>query len=267
MLVAMLMGGKSQRFFNQGYQIEKAFLPMGSKKRNEETIMVLSSLEDLPIKKEDSILWVIRREHKRYPQIKLLKEYPSSSFFELQELTNGQATSAFLALESSHNLKQDVLIAGCDCGMLVNETKFVELKTKADVIVFTYKNQPSILESAKDHSYIVTDDNEIITQVYLKEVASDNPLNDYVISSTFWFKSIEVYNTLYDQLVESQMLINREYYIDSMVGKAIESHYKVMNYPLNYCFDYGTPLKYENYIKSQKYFNEFFLAYHKKGLM
>lgn len=260
MKVFMLMGGKSSRFINNGYSIEKNFLPMPLKREGTESLMVLSTLKDLPIADNDSVNWTIKRSiYEEYPEyVEQLKKY-SEQFFILDKVTNGQATSALLAIEnSSLDKNEDILVAGCDMGMVLDKKKFNSLKQNADMIVFTYRHQNSILEKPQQHSYITEKKEGLVQDVFIKQAPSSSLINDFAIVSTFWFKNKDVFYHLYESMVENQDKCNDEYYIDTMVKYASVNNLKAYNFCVDFCFDYGTPTGYEDFIKSYKYFKGFY---------
>ena len=60
-----------------------------------------------------------------------------------------------------------------------------------------------------------TDDKDNATGVSVKVPISDNPYNDHAIVGTFWFKKVAYFNKALENLLDKDIRVNGEYYVDS----------------------------------------------------
>ena len=80
---------------------------------------------------------------------------------------------------------------------------------------------------------------------------SDDPFNDYAICGSFSFKSGKTFLKIADELVRRDIRVKGEFYIDSMIGLAVEMGYRVVSFPVQY-IGWGVPADYEEYLWWEK---------------
>ena len=109
------------------------------------------------------------------------------------------------------NNDEELLIAGCGNGMEFDAAKFNQYRTEADVLVFTYRNNESVLENPNAYGWMRVDDNNNITEISIKKAISENPMNDHAVVATFWFKHGSIFVEATRKMIEENDRINNEF--------------------------------------------------------
>lgn len=141
MNIVIPMAGAGQRFVDGGYKTHKPSIPTIDRKTGTELPMVVCATIDLPNVLPDgsNVTYIDRVFHKNDGvEAEILKHYPKAEFITVENLTEGQACTCLLAKDKINN-DEELLIAGCDNGMIMNNDKFNDLCKDCDVIVFTYR--------------------------------------------------------------------------------------------------------------------------------
>ena len=81
-----------------------------------------------------------------------------------------------------------------------------------------------------------------------------NTKNDPIIIGTFTFKNKKVFIKCFERLKFRNILVNDEYYIDSMIQEAIELGYKCKVFDVQHYICWGTP----DELRTYNYWNSCF---------
>ena len=146
MKILIPMAGEGKRFSDAGYKLSKPIIPTIDRRTGKEYPMVVCATLDLPGLETDgnNLIYVDRDFHKKDGIEEKIKEFfPKANFITVDKLTEGQACTCLLAKEKINN-NEELLIAGCDNGMIINQNKFEKMKKECDALVFTYRNNEAV---------------------------------------------------------------------------------------------------------------------------
>ncbi|WP_394903262.1 glycosyltransferase family protein [Clostridium butyricum] len=259
MNIIIPMAGAGQRFINEGYKIHKPAIPTIDRRSGEELPMVVCATMDLPkvASEGKNVTYIDRTFHKEDGvESEIKKYYKKASFITIDNLTEGQACTCMLAKDKINN-NESLLIAGCDNGMIIDEEKFEELSNECDVIVFTYRNNESVLAKPDAYGWVRVDDNNRITGLSIKKAISKNPMEDHAIVATFWFKKGSIFVEATEKMIKENDRINNEFYVDQTIKHILELGYDARVFEIDRYIGWGTPKDYENYMNTIKYWKEF----------
>ena len=93
-----------------------------------------------------------------------------------------------------------------------------------------------------------------VSSVDVKNFRGENPVEEYAITGTMFFRSKEVFNESLKSLYDNDVRTNGEFYVDSMINEAIKLGYKVKNFEIDNYICWGTP----NDLKTYNYWQQFF---------
>lgn len=260
MNILIPMAGEGQRFKDEGYKYSKPVIPTYSKSTGELLPMVVCATQDLPYVKElgSNVIYVDRDFHKDNGDEEIIKNYyPNSSFLTIDHLTEGQACTCMLAKDYIDN-DEELLIAGCDNGMEYSLSKFDEYRKKADVLVFTYRNNEAVLEKPAAYGWMIADEDDRITDISIKKAISDIPMKDHCVVATFWFKQGSIFVQATNRMIEQNDRINNEFYVDQAIKHVIELGYTARVFEIDRYIGWGTPKDYEIYQKTFEYWRGFY---------
>lgn len=248
------MAGEGSRFKAEGYKIHKPVIPTINWRTGEEIPMVVAAAKDLPlITPTSKIIFVDREFHKNegvQDTIKIF--YKNAQFVTLSKLTEGQTCSC---LEAKHllNLDEELMIGGCDNGMIFRPETFLQAKSEVDVLVFTYRKNEAVLKNPNAYGWVEVDNQQNASNVSVKKAISSSPLKDHAIVSSFWYKKASYFIDSSYMMIQANDRVNNEFYIDQSINYCLKMRLKVKVFEIDRYLCWGTPKDYENYQNTINY--------------
>lgn len=244
------LAGRGSRFADVGYADPKPLISVSGKP------MIIQAADYLPKSKRQ--IFICLEDHlKEYPLEKTLTEaYPATKIVSLDHVTEGQAITCSVGLEGV-DPEASLLIAATDNGMLFNTDEYNKLISdeSVDAVVWTFRNHESSRSNPEMYGWVKTDGDNA-TGVSVKVPISDDPYNDHAIVGTFYFKKVKYFNEALEQLIEKDVRVNGEFYVDSLVGELLELDLNVKVFEISSYICWGTPNDYETYVYWQSYFHK-----------
>lgn len=259
MNILIPMAGAGQRFVTAGYTKHKPAIPTINRRTGKTSPMVVCAALDLPGLDETgkNLILIDRTFHKRDGLEAQIKEYlPKTTFVTVDDLTQGQASTCLVAKYMVNN-DSPLLIAGCDNGMLFEKELFEEMTELCDVIVFTYRNNESVLENPNAYGWVVADAENNITDISIKKALSSEPTNDHAIVATFWFKHGNIFVEAAEKMICENDRVNGEFYVDEVIRHVLELGYNAKAFEIQRYIGWGTPKDYEDYMNTWQYWTSF----------
>lgn len=259
MNIIMPMAGAGQRFIDAGYTIHKPAILITDRRTGKDYPMVVCATMDLPgVRLDGSNVTYIDRLFHKSDGIEdiILEYYPKANFITVDNLTEGQASTCLLAKKIINN-NDELLIAGCDNGMVVNERKFFMEKENSDVLVFTYRHNESVLLNPNAYGWVNVDTENNIIDLSIKKAISNTPMEDHAIVATFWFRHGSDFVKAAEKMIAENDRINGEFYVDEVIKHSISLGQKCKVFEIERYIGWGTPKDYENYMRTIKYWQDF----------
>lgn len=141
--------------------------------------------------------------------------------------------------------------------MIYNHAEFQELinDESVDGIIFTFRHHSSSSKNPEMYGWVKSDNNNAVS-VSIKTPISDNPYEDHAIVGTFWFKKVIYFHLGLKNLLEKNIRVNGEYYVDSLMGELIELGLNIKIFEVNDYICWGTPDDYETFVYWQSFFHK-----------
>jgi NDP-sugar pyrophosphorylase family protein len=233
------MAGRGSRFRMQGYDTPKPLLPVRG------CIMAVSALNDLP--ETDTTTIISLREHN------ISTYFPGKKIVELEETTNGQATTCILGLEGVDDNTQ-LTITACDNGAMYNPDILENMinDSTIDVIVWCFTNNPTGKLYPQMYAWLDVDKEGNIHDVSIKTPFSNRP-NTHAIIGTMFFRTTKLFKDGYDYIVKNDIRTNGEYYVDNILKPLIDKGCRVKAFEVDYYLCWGTPNDYRTYLYWEDY--------------
>ena len=224
--VIIPMAGEGKRFSDVGYTIPKPFIPVNKKP------MVQSVVENLDI--DGKHIFIIQKKHSvgnsLQTFLKALK--PDSVVIEIDELTEGPASTALLASEYIDN---DVPLIIVNCDQMIHDfdvNKLLEFcdKNQADGILGAF------ISSSKKNSYMKLDPQGEVIEVKEKIVISNTATNGL----HFW-KHGKNFVSSASEMIKAGERYNNEFYIAPTYNYLIKDGKKILPFFYNLHWPIGVP--------------------------
>ena len=259
MNIIIPMAGAGKRFTDAGYTTHKPAILTTDRRDGKRYPMVVCATRDLPgvAALGENVTYIDRDFHKESGvENKILEHYPKAPFITVEQLTQGQACTCLLAKEKI-NCGEELLIAGCDNGMVIEEAKFEKLKKEYSVLVFTYRHNEAVLVNPDAYGWVEAEKNKKITGLSIKKAISDTPMEDHAIVATFWFQYGRDFVRAAEKMIDEDDRINGEFYVDEAVRHATELGLNAGVFEIDRYIGWGTPKDYEEYMAAFNYWREF----------
>jgi dTDP-glucose pyrophosphorylase len=253
------MAGAGSRFAEAGYSLSKPLIPVTDRKTGEKVPMVVAAVRDLHrIDSCHNYIFVDRDFHKASGvEQELLQFFPNVNCITIDYLTEGQASTCLLAKELIDN-EVELLIGSCDNGVQYDRDRFELMKGEADALIFTYRNHELVTVNPEAHGWVKTaSDGLTASAISVKKRISNNPLADHAIVASFWFRKGSDFVKCTENMIEQNDRINGEFYADLVMQYAIDAGLRVKVLEVERYFCWGTPVDYEQYEKTIRYWKEF----------
>ena len=255
------MAGKGSRFADVGYLTPKPLIPVSNKP------MVVLACDNLP--PASRYVFVAQKEHLDNSQLKgiLTEQFPNVSVVAIDGITAGQASSCQLGIDGAEpaiDPEASLLIGACDNGIVYDHSKWQALMAdqSIDMAAFSFRNHPSSERNPQMFGWLKVAPTEesaaaefpVISGVSVKKAISDNPRADHAIVGAFFFRKAKYFAQAMKVMLEQDIRVNGEFYVDSMVGVLADSGLKCVVFEVIDYISFGIP----NDLKTFAYWQSFF---------
>ena len=258
LIVLLPMGGHGTRFSDAGYKTNKASILTTDRHTMRKLPMVICAMKDIPgiENKAAKIICVDRLLHEKDGTEGLISNFFPSTLFIHDHVLLDQAFGCFLAREYLDS-DDELFIGTCDSGMEIDFDSFQEAKKNTDVIMISHTNDENIAANPLAHSWAVVEESSSrIKSLSLKQTVSDSPMKDHATTGMFWFKRARDFLKHLEEMIWARDTLNGKYYVDKVLQYCISGGLKVDYFDVKFIC-WGTPLDYENYEKTMKYWTDF----------
>ena len=241
------MAGAGSRFVNEGYKTSKPLITVNQKP------MVIEATSNLP--KGDKYIYVCKRNNIEEDSVdkEIKKYYPKSQFIIINDLTEGQASTCLLAKKEINN-NEELVIGACDNGMIWDEDKFFVNKLKADCLLWTFRNNVTVINKPEAYSWVRINSRNEVKRVSVKAPISKYPIKDHAVVGAFWFRKGKYFIEAAEKMIAKNRKINNEFYVDECINDIIELGLKVKVFEVDKYICWGTP----NDLKTYQYWEKFY---------
>jgi bifunctional N-acetylglucosamine-1-phosphate-uridyltransferase/glucosamine-1-phosphate-acetyltransferase GlmU-like protein len=174
----------------------------------------------------------------------------------LEELTEGQASTALLGLKEVPIKEKPITIFSCD-NVVYAETfaRATEMTRDYDLVVWTAPNYPASSQNPESYSWI----HQKLSpgKMIVKKARPESFIDYAMVIGNFTFKSALLAEQLIQKLIESNTRINGEFYLDSVIELSANLGLKIGVIPTKSFFAIGTEQEYLSY----KYWSDSLMEY------
>ena len=237
MQIIIPMSGFGERFRRAGYDLPKPLIEIENKP-------IISHVIDM-FPDETDFHFICNKEHLengRYEMERLLKKYcPSGTIHSIEPHKKGPV---FAVQQIQNFIKGDepTIVNYCDftCYWDWKHFKNFVLKTGCVGAIPAYKGfHPHSLGNT-NYAYL-KENNGWVKDIQEKQPYTDNRMNEYASSGTYYFASAKSMYDSFDNMVEEKMLLGGEYYVSLAYKYLCREYDSVIVYPLQHFMQWGTP--------------------------
>ena len=234
--VLIPMAGRGSRFDEKGYVFPKPLIEIKGKP------MIQVVLENLNI--DANYIFIVQKEHNEKFNInQMLKiQKPDSTIFELDEITDGAASTTLIAKDSINN-SAPLLICNSD--------QFIEWNPREVMYQFVNSDvDGGILTFESSHpkwSYAKVDNDGLVS-----EVAEKNPISTNATVGVYYWREGRDYVKYAEQMIENNNRVNNEFYVCPVYNEAIKDGKKIKIKSIEKMWGLGTPEDLDTFLQFNK---------------
>lgn len=249
------MAGAGSRFSKQNYDKPKPLIDVDG------LPMIVQAVNCLPDTSKK--VFICLNDHvSKYNLDHTLKEnYSKSLVVSIDGVTQGQACTCEIGIKNCNvPLESSILISACDNGVYYDINKYQKLvdDPNVDVIVWSFRNNPTSRNNPQMYAWLETDENDNILNVSCKKFieTKHDVKNSHVIIGTMFFRKAEYFiNGLQENYIQN-IRTNGEYYVDDVINQNIKQGLNVKVFEVENYICWGTPDDYETYVYWQNFFDK-----------
>ena len=220
--------------------------------------MVVCAMKDIPgIDDENNkIICVDRDFHEADGTEGVIKNFFPETKFIHDHVMLDQAFGCFLAREFLQS-EDELFIGACDNGFVYDQKEFDKARAEFDVLMISHTNDNNIAQNPNAHSWAKLKPNSTeLEAISLKQVVSDDPMQDHATTGMFWFKKASDFLANLEEMIWQKDTLDGKYYVDKVLQYAIKAGLKVGYFDVKYIC-WGTPKDYEDYEQTISYWKDF----------
>ena len=236
MNIIIPIGGKGERFLNQGYKESKPLINVFGKP------ILHYVLDNLQFSKQDKIFIIYYNLEDSIFKNILIKKYPFIHFIRINYQTKGATETIFEGLKQIKYLTNYKKTMIFDCDTFYTEDVIDKYRNIEENAVFYVKNE----EDKPIYSYIQIDDKQNTITNIAEKVKISNNAN----TGIYCFNDIDNLFNYSKFVVENNIVFNNECYTSCIIDQMIKDKNIFIGIELNskYVFNLGTPEQLNAYI-------------------
>lgn len=252
MQIIIPMAGQGVRFIQKGYKDIKPLIEIGNKPIIEYIIQMFPG--------ETKFLFVCSAQHLKTTNLKaILKSVaPKGKVVKISSHNLGPAFSVLAAMKFIDE-KEPAIVNYCDFHWVwdyKNFKKTVALNN-CDGAIICYKGFHPHLLGPNLYASCRADKDNYLLEVREKHSFTQNKMDSYQSSGTYYFKSGTLLKKYCKLLIDKSIRVNSEYYISMIYNLMTQDKLKTYVYEINKFCQWGTPEDLQQFLYWRDYFRTF----------
>ncbi len=251
MQIIIPMSGFGERFKRAGYSVPKPLIEVEGKP------IVAHVIDMFP--GETNFLFICNKDHLAHPDYRMaetLKKYcPTGKIIAIPPHKLGPVYAVDSVAEHV-DLEDEVVVNYCDFTCYWDWQHFKDWvkKSKCDGAIPAYKGFHPHTLGTTNYAYM-KESNHWLEDIQEKQPFTDNRMNEYASSGTYYFASGKLMLDAFKQMMAKNLNINGEYYVSLAYKPLLENNCAIAVYDLQHFMQWGTPDDVREYQQWSKIFH------------
>tara|TARA_B100001057_G_scaffold500975_1_gene619381 strand:- start:1267 stop:2820 length:1554 start_codon:yes stop_codon:yes gene_type:complete len=243
------MSGLSSRFSAAGYNIPKFMIEVDGK-------TVIQHIVDL-YPQDSKFMFIINDDHAKDMELCNYLDGLDIDSLIICSVPVHKKGPVYSVNYYQHHIEdnEQVIVNYCDFSMKWDFNKFEQHvnETNCDGCVVCYTGFHPHMLGSDNYAFCKTNEDNNIIEIREKQPFTDNKMNEYASTGTYYFKKGSYVKKYFKQLIEEDDNINGEFYV-SLVHNHLTRDGLVNNvYEISHMLQWGTPLDLDMYRKWSQY--------------
>jgi NDP-sugar pyrophosphorylase family protein len=241
------MSGIGERFIDAGYKEPKPLIEVDGKP-------IISHVVDL-FPGVDDITFICNEVHEGIDMV-LKKIKPECKIHWVTNENRRGPVDAVLQIKDFIDNDKEVIISYCDYGTFWDFHNFLKetRESESDGAIPCYTGFHPHMLGTDNYAFCKTN-GKYLLEIKEKEPFTDNKMNEWASNGTYYFKSGTIMKKYFQQLIDSNLDLNGEYYVSLVYNLLVKDGLKVSIFEIEKMLQWGTPFDLEIYKKWSEYFS------------
>lgn len=250
MHIIIPMSGAGNRFIQAGYKEPKPLIPVDGRPVIEYVVGLFPG--------ETKFTFVCNRDHlQRTPLESVLKRIaPQGNIVSIDPHKKGPVFAVSRMFNRIDD-EEEVIVNYCDFACAWDYADFLKTVRKADAdgSMAAYRGFHPHMSGKTNYAFIKETD-RWLKAIKEKEPFTDNRMNEFASSGTYYFKRGALVKKYFQQLMDADIHLNGEYYISLVYNLLHQDQLKTYIYEIQHMLQWGEPHDLREYQKWSDYFAE-----------
>lgn len=250
MKVIIPMSGMGNRFVKAGYDIPKPLIKMNGKPMIEHIVEMFSGAKDF--------IFICNSKHLLETNMRsvLNKIAPNCEIVEIPPHKKGPVYAVSYISDRIDD-DEEVVVNYCDFSVYWDFKDFLThtRNRDADGAVPAYKGFHPHMLGSTNYAFM-RDEKQWMLEIKEKEPFTDNRMEEYASSGTYYFKKGAYVKKYFSELMEGDINLNGEFYVSLIYNLMVKDELKISIYDLEHMLQWGTPQDVEEYNYYSDYFEK-----------
>ena len=245
MQIIIPMSGFGERFRADGFECPKPLINVAGKP------MIAHVINLFP--KEKNFIFICNEDHLNNKKFKMketiLQFCPSGKILSIKSHKLGPV-HAIMEIKNKLNVNDEVVVNYCDFSCYWDWFAFKKFINfyKCDGAVPAYRGFHPHSLGHTNYAYI-KQKNNILLDIKEKSPFTNNKMNEFASSGTYYFKSIKLMLSAFSYLLDNQLSVNGEFYVSLAYKYLYLKKKKTYIYKINHFMQWGTPEDLKEYLR------------------
>jgi NDP-sugar pyrophosphorylase family protein len=240
MNVIIPMAGSSSRFFEAGYKVSKALLPVGNRKMIEHVVNMFD-----PNKCKYHIVINTQQLDDHPNLINDLKKIATNiEVVVIEKHDLGPVYSALQVKGIEDN--EETIVSYCDFIVHWNYPLFLRQVYGKDGCVVSFKGFHPASFGTTFYAYMKVKDNQML-ELREKKSFTKSRIDEHASTGIYYFKNYSIFNKYANKLLEEESTLLPEAYVSLLFNNMVDDGLSVVVHEVNKFICLGTPDDYEQY--------------------
>lgn len=236
------MSGIGKRFIDAGYSDPKPLIEVDGKPIIQHVVELFPGVSD--------IIFICNEKHLAETNMRsiLLSIVPNAKIHSVPVNNRRGPVDAVLKISDYIDDNKEVIVSYCDYGTNWNFTEFLNevRSSNSDGAIACYTGfHPHMLGS--DNYAFCRAEKNIVLEVREKQPFTNDKMSEQASNGTYYFKSGSIVKKYFQELVDSNINVNGEFYVSLVYNLLIRDGLKVTTSLIKNMLQWGTPYDLEIY--------------------
>lgn len=250
MKIVIPMSGRGNRFLRAGFKVPKPLITIDGMPIIEHVVNMFPG--------ESDFLFICSNDHLGTTNMGevLTRIAPNGEIVGIDPHKKGPVYAVSKAFDKLKD-EEEVIVNYCDFSCYWDYDNFLSSTRgrNADGAIPAYKGFHPHMLGSTNYAFM-REENHWLQEIKEKEPFTDNRMEEYASSGTYYFKKGSYVKKYFKELMEKGIHLNQEYYVSLVYNLLQQDRLSTSIYEIQHMLQWGTPQDVEEYSRWSAYFSD-----------